>query len=182
MLCFLLYAKCFLNYYYPPPSSISPYNAKARTKPASTESPPFAKFAIAALVAVLLDDGAVLTVEAGVEATTVVPAAVVRAVVEVEGSVTFELGDGFPDGVGVAKLEVLFALVEVETTVAVDEGIEEVLVDVLLAMYEGPVESLMVVVKPIVADEDELDPDPLMWNGWEYCDRVVFFSSSMKKP
>jgi len=145
-------------------------------------SPPFAaKFTIAALVAVVLDDGAVLAVEAGVEATTVVPAAVVRAVVKVEESVMFEpeeLGDGVADG----KLEVMFALVEVETTVTVDEGMEEVLVEVevALAVYDGPVESLIVVVEPPVADE--LVPDPLMWNGAEYSVRVVFFSSTIKKP
>jgi hypothetical protein len=81
----------------------------------------------------------------------------VCAVVKVEESVMFELG------AGVEKLEVMFALVEVDTTVTVGEGTEEVLVEVLLAMYDGPVESLMVVVEPPVADE--VDPDPLIWNG-----------------
>lgn len=66
----------------------------------------------------------------------------------------FELGDG------VGKLEVVFALVEVETTVAVDEGTEEV--DVLV--YDGPWESLIVVVEPPTIDE-VVDPDPLIWNG-----------------
>jgi len=136
-----------------PPHSLFSYKEKARTNPPSTASPPFAKFALAALVLVVLEGVAPLDVEAGVEA--VVPAPVVRAVVKVEESVTFELGDG------VGKLEVMFALVDVETTVTVDEGTEEV--EVLVATYDGPVDSLMVVVEPAVADE--VDPDPLIWNG-----------------
>jgi len=112
-------------------------------------------FAIALLVLVVPEGVAPLDVEAGVEA--VVPAAVVRAVLKVEERVMLELGDG------VGKLEVTFALVEVETTVTVDEGTEEIEVDMLVAMYDGPVESLIVVVEPSVADE--VEPDPLIWNG-----------------
>jgi len=131
-----------------PPPSLFPYKAKARTNPPIIARPPFAIFAIAAL-------GVVLVVEADVvEGVEEVLAAVLCAVVKVEESVRFELGEG------VAKLEVVFALVEVETTVTVDEGTEEV--DVLV--YDGPGESLIVVVEPPTI-EDEADPDPLIWNG-----------------
>jgi len=139
-----------------PTLSLFLYKAKARTtNPPRTASPPFAMFAIALLVLVVPEGVAPLDVEAGVEA--VVPAAVVRAVLKVEERVMLELGDG------VGKLEVTFALVEVETTVTVDEGTEEIEVDMLVAMYDGPVESLIVVVEPSVADE--VEPDPLIWNG-----------------
>jgi hypothetical protein len=89
-----------------------------------------------------------LDVEAGVEE---VCEPVLRPAVNVVERVRFELGDG------VAKVP--FALVDVVTTVTVDEGIEEVEV----AVYDGPVESLIVVVDPPTIDE--VDPDPLMWNG-----------------
>jgi len=104
---------------------------------------------------------ATLDVEAGVEEVCEPPAGV-------DERVRFELGDG------VAK--VVFALVDVVTTVTVDEGIEEVEV----AVYDGPVESLIVVVDPPAADE--VEPDPLTWNGCEYWVKVLFCSCSIQKP
>jgi hypothetical protein len=75
--------------------------------------------------------------------------------------VTLELGETVEDGLADV---VRFALVDVETTVTVDEGMEEVVV----LIYDGPVESLMVVVWAA--------PVPLMWNGCEYCDKVLLVS------
>jgi len=123
-------------------------------------SPPLTAFETAAF-----GELATLDVEAGVEE---VCEPVLRPVVNVDERVRFELGDG------VAK--VVFALVDVVTTVTVDEGTEEVEV----AVYDGPVESLIVVVDPPATDE--VDPDPLTWNGCEYWVKVLFCSCSIKKP
>jgi len=110
-------------------------------------SPPLATFATAALgVAV----GVLLVVE------------VVGACDEV-----FAVALGMT--VELAEVDGVFALVEIETTVTVEEGMDEVVV----LEYDGPVESLMVVV---------CAPVPVMWNGCEYSDRVLLVSESMRKP
>lgn len=97
-------------------------------------SPPLATLATAAL-------GVTMGVELVVGVVWVFEGAVVALVT----SVRFELGTMIEEVLGAAVLDVLrFALVDVDTTVTVDEGIDEVVV--LVLVYDGPVESLIVVV------------------------------------
>ena len=84
----------------------------------------------------------------------------------------FELAETLVLAVG--RLELAFAFVEVDGTTAVDER-KDFPVEVVLVVYDGPVERLMVVVEP--ADADDEEPLAAMWNGSEYCVKVAFCSS-----
>jgi len=130
-----------------------PYSTRARTKPPTRASAPLARFAVAAFGA------AGVMVEPEPEPVGDPP---VGGEVRVVERVTFEAGVD----VGTLVAEVPFALVEVVTTVTVDEGTDEV--EVLV--YEGPVERLMVVVEPD-------PPAPLMWNGNDHSVLALVFSS-----
>lgn len=114
MLPFLLHADSSSRYHIVLRSSL--YSANARTNPPIKAIPPFAMLATAAFG---VEEG--LDVEEGVEE---VCDTVLRAVVRVDTSVRFELGDALAR----VEVEVKLALVEVETTVTVDEGAEEVVV------------------------------------------------------